>query len=48
MENLDDVIKKIDKNKIKSIKIEWKKVLEDRAFQQITVKLFKEKKDGKQ
>ena len=41
MENLDDILKKVDKNKIKSIKIEWKKVLDDKAFQQITVKLYK-------
>lgn len=41
MENLEDVLKKVDKTKIKSIKIKWKKVLEDRAFQQITVKLYK-------
>jgi hypothetical protein len=41
MENLDDILKKVDKSKIKSIKIKWKKVLDDRAFQQITVKLYK-------
>ena len=44
MENLDDILKKIDKTKIKSIKIEWKKVLDDKAFQQITVKLYKNEK----
>lgn len=44
MENIDDILKKVDKTKIKSIKIEWKKVLADKAFQQITVKLYKNEK----
>lgn len=41
MKDLDEILKKIDKTKIKSIKLKWKKVLEDRALMDIIVKLYK-------
>lgn len=41
MKDLDEILKRIDKNKIKSIKLKWEKVLDDKAFCNITVKLHK-------
>jgi hypothetical protein len=41
MEHLDEILKKIDKSRIKSIKVKWEKTFENRAFPKIVVKLYK-------
>jgi len=47
MENLNSILKEIGEDKVKSITIKWEKVLNDKAFQNIKIKFYKEKKDGK-
>jgi hypothetical protein len=40
MEELEKIVKYLGKDNIKSIKINWEKVLEDRAFPQITIEFY--------
>jgi len=41
MEQLNTILKEIDKSKIKSIKVRWEKTFKNKAFPKITIKLFK-------
>jgi len=42
--DIDDLLKRVDKSKIKSIKVKWEKVLDNKAFCNIKIKLYKESK----
>jgi hypothetical protein len=42
--DIDDLLKRVDKSKIKSIKVKWEKVLDNKAFCNIKIKLYKEGK----
>ena len=41
MKDLDEILKKIDNDRIKSITIKWEKTLKDKAFPKIVVKPYK-------
>ena len=40
MEQLNSILKNIDKDRIKTINVEWVKILEDKAFPKITIELY--------